>query len=54
MQQAYVEIPLTIVSHTKAAHVLPYAICKAALRPMIARLSPHRIITKLLSLIISY
>lgn len=54
MQQAYVEMPLTIVSHTKAAHVLPYAICKAALRPLMAGLSLHGIITHILSLIISY
>lgn len=39
MQQAHVEMPLTTVSHTKAAHVLPYAICKAASRPLIAGLS---------------
>lgn len=53
MQQAYVEMSLTIVSHTKAAHVLPYAICKAALCPLIAGLNLRGIITHLLSLIIS-
>jgi len=54
MQQAHVELPLTIMSCTKAAHVLPSAICKAMPGPMTVSLSPPGAITGLLALIVPH
>lgn len=54
MQQAHVQMALTIVPRTKAAHVLPCAICKATPGPLLSGLSPHGAIIHLLSFIISH
>lgn len=46
----HVEMPPSIVFHTKPAHVLPYAICKAAPGPLTAGLSPHGPITRVVAI----
>lgn len=54
MRQAYVQMPLSIMPRTKAAHVLPSATCKATPSPLMAGLSTHGRVTDLWSLTISY